>query len=109
MSEAWAEIGPAVAYRSAADEAAVSAQAERKAALKARPDRRDEPVPVSVNLVEWMSTGFFTCSLCLKHWQWVAPTGHLERGPDEIGRDDLPECPFCGASRWKVKWQAPAF
>lgn len=99
MSEVWAEIGPAIAFRSEADEAVVSAHVEKRVALAARADLGARPVPVEVNLVEWMKSGFFSCQACHKHWQpeQVAPAGQLM------------ECPFCGASKWKVKWTAPAF
>lgn len=108
MSEAWADIGPAVAMqRSEEDEAVLSAQAEKKAALAARPDKRGEAVPVQVNLAEWMRTGFFECRHCLKHWQWVAPTGEMEAGPQVIPLAEMPGCEFCGAAKWKVKWIAP--
>lgn len=103
-SEAWDEIQPAMLSRE--DDERLSAQAERRAARKARPDRRNEAVPVQVNLVEWMRTGFFTCSQCVRHWQpdQVAPGGEYE---EPVARAGEPmDCPFCGASRWKVKWTA---
>lgn len=101
MSEAWADIGPAVAQRSAEEEAVLSAEAEKRAALKARPDKRNEAVPVEVNLVEWMKTGFFECGECRWHWQpeQVAPAGEQAQRPS---------CPKCG-SPWRVRWVPPAF